>query len=139
VRPLATPDLARLPSPDALREVPAVQLFIQRAEAARGGAALAEDEVLAAAEVAVRLDGLPLALELAASRCRVLTPRALLERLERRLELLTGGPRDLPPRQQTLRAAIGWSYSLMTSAEQAVFRRLAVFTAGCYVEDAEVV
>ena len=137
VLPLGLPDLALTQSPQSLRESPAVALFLQRAESVREGRTLSDEEVVAAAEVSVRLDGLPLALELAAARCRLLSPRTLLERLERRLELLTGGPRDVPERHQTLRGAIGWSYSILSPEEQAVFRRLAVFSAGCELGAAE--
>ena len=86
-----------------------------------------------------RLDGLPLALELAAARLRLLSPEALLERLDRALDVLASGRRDIPERQQTLRATIGWSHSLLTEQEQRLFRRLAVFAGGCTVADVEAV
>src|SRR6185437_13789165 len=91
------------------------------------------------AEVCARLDGLPLAIELAAARVKLLSPQAILSRLESRLKLLTGGARDLPARQQTLRGAIGWGYDLLTPGEQQLFRRLAVFVGGCTLDAAEAV
>ena len=110
----------------------AVQLFVERGRAVRPGFALTGDDAPAVAELCRRLDGLPLALELAAARLRHLPPRALNARLAaRRLPLLTGGPRDAPARQRTLGATIAWSHDLLTPAEQALFRRLAVFASGC--------
>ncbi len=129
--PLALPDL-RPPAPaGGLTRSGAVRLFVERARAAQPDFALTDETAPAVAELCHRLDGLPLALELAAARARLLSPRALVERLERRLPLLTGGPRDAPARQQTLRAAIAWSYDLLGPPEQALFRRLAVFAGGC--------
>ena len=109
VAPLALPNLDRFPPIDELARIPSVELFVQRAEAADRSFALTERNARAVAEVAVRLDGLPLAIELAAAWVKVLSPLALLARLERRLTLLTGGARDLPARQQTLRATLDWS------------------------------
>ncbi len=100
---------------------------------------LTADNASAVAEICARLDGLPLAIELAAARVKVLSPSSMRTRLTSRLQLLTGGARDMPERQQTLRAAIDWSYDLLTPAEQKLFRRLAVFVGGCTLEGAEAV
>jgi predicted ATPase/transcriptional regulator with XRE-family HTH domain len=105
----------------------AVQLFVERARAERWDFTLTEENAEAIAEICGRLDGIPLALELAAARIRLFSPPELLDRLDRRLPLLTAGPRDAPERQQTLRRAIGWSYDLLTAEEKRLFRRLAVF------------
>ena len=91
------------------------------------------------AEICVRLDGLPLAIELAAAAIRMLPPAAILRRLERSLDLLAGGARDLHSRQQTLRNTVAWSYALLNPSEQRLFRRLAVFAGGCTLESAEAV
>jgi predicted ATPase len=120
---------------DPLEADEAVELFLTRAIAARRD--FAADGVVAA--ICDRLDGLPLAIELAAARVKVLSPQALLERLERRLPLLAGGSRDLPERQRTLRATIEWSHELLTADEQRLFRRLAAFRGGCTLEAAEAV
>lgn len=117
----------------------AVALFVERAKAVKPGFAMAEEDESAIAEICRRLDGLPLAIELAAARVKLLSPRALLARLHQSLSMLTGGARDLPTRQQTLRNAISWSYDLLTSAEQTLFRQLAVFVGGWTFEAAEVV
>jgi non-specific serine/threonine protein kinase len=109
----------------------AAQLFVQRAQAVQPDFALSAQNAAAVAQICQRVDGLPLALELAAARVRVLPPHAMLERLERRLTLLIGGALDLPARQRTLRETIGWSYDLLTRSEQMLFRRLAVFAGGC--------
>ncbi|MFT4036949.1 MAG: tetratricopeptide repeat protein [Thermomicrobiales bacterium] len=109
---------------------PAVQLFVERAAAVRPGFALTPDNEQDITAICARLDGLPLAVELAAARVRVLAPPALLARLDRSLSLLTGGARDLPGRQQTLRAAIQWSYDLLDPQEQSLFARLAVMAPG---------
>src|SRR5438128_1682053 len=130
VPPLALPDPARLPPLERLTQYEAVRLFIARAQAARADFAVDNATAPAVAAICARLDGLPLALELAAARIKLLPPQALLARLERRLMLLTGGMRDLPARQQTLRGAIAWSYDLLEAGQQALFRRLAVFVGG---------
>ena len=137
VGPLTLPSLDARTSFQELESSPAVSLFVRAAEAARPQFALSAGNARAVAEITVRLDGLPLAIELAAARMRVLTPAELLERLEQRLPLLTGGARDLPARQRTLREAIGWSYALLDQAEQRLFRQLSVFTGGFTLDAAE--
>ena len=128
------PDAHALPEPAELP--PAMTLFVERARAARPSVEL---DYAAIGAICRRLDGLPLAIELAATRIRLLTPRALLERMEQRLPLLSGGPRDAPERQQTLYATIAWSYELLDAAQQALFRRLAVFAGGWTVAATEAV
>jgi predicted ATPase/class 3 adenylate cyclase len=123
----------------AVMQSPAVQLFIERALDVRPEFTVASETAPVIAEICARLDGLPLAIELAAARCKLLPPHALLARLENRLEVLTAGARDLPPRQQTLRGAIAWSYDLLGPGEQALFRRLAVFVGGCTLATASAV
>ena len=130
VPPLAVPDPRSLPPLPALPQYEAVRLFIARAQDVKPDFAVTNENARAVAEICARLDGLPLAIELAAARIRLLPPQALLARLSRRLALLTGGARDLPDRQQTLRAAIDWSYHLLTPTEQTLFARLAVFVGG---------
>ena len=139
VPPLALPDAHSLPSVEDLSQYPAVALFVQRAVAAKPDFELNHDNALAITEICGRLDGLPLAIELAAARIKVLSPASMRTRLTRRLHLLTGGARDMPERHQTLRAAMDWSYDLLSPAEQKLFRRLSVFVGGCNLEGAEAV
>jgi predicted ATPase len=129
LRPLAVPDPRR---PRVFEEIggsAAVQLFVKRAQAARPDFALNEDNSAAILEICARLDGLPLAIELAAARIKLLSPEAILARLSRRLPLLSGGARDMPDRQRTLRDTIAWSYELLDSEERALLEQLAVFAA----------
>lgn len=130
VPPLALPDTRTRPDPTTLARSPAVSLFMQRAQAVRPDFRLTAATAPIIAEICTRLDGLPLALELGAARIKYLSPQALLARLEHRLEILTGGQRDLPARQRTLRDTIAWSYDLLTPDEQRLFRRLAIFVGG---------
>jgi predicted ATPase len=139
VPPLSLPDAKNLPSLEALAEYSGVALFVQRATAAKPGFELTNENAAAVTEICTRLDGLPLAIELAAARVKVLSPASLLARLASRLNLLTGGAKDLPERQQTLRAAMDWSYDLLNPAEQKLFRRLSVFVGGCSLEGVEAV
>jgi predicted ATPase len=136
---LALPDSRSLPPLDALSQYSAVALFVERAIAAKPDFELTRENAAAVVEICVRLDGLPLAIELAAARTKVLSPAAMRTRLASRLQLLTGGARDLPLRQQTLRAAIDWSYDLLNAAEQKLLRRLSVFVGGCTLEGVEAV
>jgi predicted ATPase len=139
VLPLALPDLRNLPPLDALAHYPAIALFIERTRALKPDFVLAEAHARAVAEICVRLDGLPLAIELAVARSKVLTPSALLLRLTNRLDLLTGGSRDLATRQQTLRGTIAWSYDLLDAKERTLFTRLGVFVGGASLAAAETV
>lgn len=140
VEPLGLPNLRRLPTiPQALLQYPAVRLFVERAEAAKRGFELNEKTMALIAEICVRLDGLPLAIELAAARVKNMPLPLLHSRLDKRLALLTDGARDLPERQRTLRGAIDWSYAMLAPAEQELFARLATFVGGCDYEAAEAV
>jgi len=136
---LAVPDSQSKPTLDVLSQFPAVALFVQRAVAARPDFELNQQNAYAVIEICARLDGLPLAIELAAARIKVLSPSEMRTRLASRLQLLTGGSRDLPQRQQTLRAAFDWSHDLLSAAEQKLFRRLSVFVGGCTLEGVEAV
>ena len=138
----AVPPLPLPPQTERLEAIAAnesVTVFLQRARALDPGLGLTAANAAAVAEICRRLDGLPLALELAAARVRVLTPEQLLERLERRLELAAGGPRDTPARHRTLRSTIGWSHELLDEGQRELFARLAVFAGGCTLEAAEAV
>jgi predicted ATPase/class 3 adenylate cyclase len=137
--PLPLPDPRHLPAPERLSQYTAVALFVERARQARPDFAVTAANAPAIAEICARLDGLPLAIELAAARVRLLPPEALLGRLSSRLHLLTGGSRDLEERQRTMRAAIAWSEGLLGPEERVLFRRLAVFVGGCTLEAAEAV
>ena len=137
--PLALPELARVPTDAEIATVAAVAMFVGRAQDAVPGFTLTCSNATAIAAICRRLDGLPLALELAAARLRLLSPTALLARLDRALPLLSNGPRDLPERQQTMRATIQWSYDLLAEPAQELFRRLAVFVGGFTLHAAEVV
>jgi predicted ATPase len=137
VPPLALPDPDHLPQPHVLTQYEAVALFIDRAQAVKPDFEIASANAAAVAEICVRLDGLPLAIELAAARVRMLPPQAILQRLDQRLKLLVGGARDAPARQQTLHGAIDWSYRLLPEPEQRLFADLSVFVGGCTLEAAE--
>jgi predicted ATPase/DNA-binding CsgD family transcriptional regulator len=137
--PLDLPDLADLPALDLLGQIGAVALFVDRAEAAGSELRLSLGNARAVAELCVRLDGLPLALELAATQTRLIAPEALLARMEHRLDLLANGARDQPERQRTLRQAIDWSYRLLPEPEQGVFRRLGVFVGSISVDAAQAI
>ena len=139
VPPLVLPDPRSLPPLKALSQYSAISLFVERAIAARPDFELTRENAPVVAEICARLDGLPLAIELAAARVKVLSPSSMCTRLASRFQLLTGGARDLPMRQQTLRAAIDWSYDLLNPAEQKLFRRLSVLMGGCTLEAAEAV
>jgi predicted ATPase/DNA-binding CsgD family transcriptional regulator len=139
VPPLALPDLKRLPDDQALAHVPSVNLFLQRAQAIHSDFDVTTDNAATIAQICLRLDGLPLAIELAAARIKLLAPQALLARLDHRLHVLTGGARDLPLRQQTLRNTLAWSYELLSEQEQCLFEQLSVFVGGCTLEAAEAI
>src|SRR5215211_6437656 len=140
---LPVPDPTHLTEVETLLDYSAVRLFVDRAVRVRPDFALTADNATAVAAICARLDGLPLAVELAAARVRALPPSMLLERLQTlntgTLDLLTGGARDAPSRQQTLRDTIAWSHDLLNEQERFLFRRLAVFSGGCTLEATEVI
>jgi non-specific serine/threonine protein kinase len=139
VPPLALPDPGAEIDLDVLRQSDAIALFTRRTQQSKPDFTLTADNAATIANICMRLDGLPLALELAAARMKLMTPQALLARLDRRLELLTGGPRDAPSRQRTMRATITWSHDLLTSDEQRLFRQLAAFSGGWTIDAAATV
>jgi predicted ATPase/class 3 adenylate cyclase len=139
VPPLPLPDRGRPPLLPALSRYGAVALFVERAVGIKPDFTLTDDNASAVAEICARLDGLPLAIELAAARIRLLSPEAILKRLEQRLPLLTGGARDLPARLRTMRDAIAWSYDLLDPTEQRLFRRLGVFAGGWTLDSADAI
>ncbi len=139
VPPLTLPPAGDRPAPEHLGRYEGIRLFMQRAQAANSRFTITTENAPAVIELCRRLDGLPLAIELAAARVKLLPPEALLARLGNRLGLLTGGARDLPDRQRTLRATLNWSYGLLSVAERSLFTRLAVFVGGWTLEAAEVV
>jgi predicted ATPase/class 3 adenylate cyclase len=139
VPPLSMPDLKRPPLLERLTHYEAVRLFLERAQAVKPDFKVTNESAPAVAEICVRLDGLPLAIELAAARIKMLPPKAMLQRLGSRLKLLTSGAHDLPERQRTLRATIEWSHALLDEGEQLLFGRLAVFSGGRTLEAIEAI
>ncbi len=139
VPPLAVPRRTHLPAIEVLAQYPAVTLFLQRAQAIKPDFALTKANLQAVAAICAHLDGLPLAIELAAARIKLLPPPALLQRLTHRLDVLTSGARNAPERQQTLRNTLSWSYNLLDEEEQRLFRQLSVFVGGCTLEAIEAV
>ena len=139
VPPLEAPDLRHSSDIETLAQQAAIALFLQRAQAVKPNFALTQANAQAIAAICQRLDGLPLAIELAAARLKLLSPQALLARLEHRLQVLTQGHQDLPERQQTLRSTITWSYDLLSPQEQCLFRRLSIFVGGCTLPAVEAI
>jgi predicted ATPase/DNA-binding XRE family transcriptional regulator/Tfp pilus assembly protein PilF len=139
VPPLSTPGNAHLPAIGRLLHFEAVRLFVERAEATRHDFALTRDNAPDVVQICAGLDGLPLAIELAAARANYLTPADMRSQMQDRLALLTGGPSDRPPRQQTLRGAIAWSYDILDDDQKALFRCLSVFVGGCTLNAVEAV
>jgi predicted ATPase len=137
--PMAVPDLEQLPEPEILMQFVSVKLFVQRAQTHLPGFRLTVDNARTVAEICARLDGLPLAIELAATRIKLLPPHALLAQLSHGLHLLKSSSRSLPERQQTLHNTITWSYTLLDEQEQRLFRQLAIFRGGCTLEAIEAI
>ena len=137
VAPLAVPDVGA--AADTVRDNASVRLFVRRASAANTALVFDDEAIHAAARICARLDGLPLAIELAAARCRLMSPRSVARRLEAGLGLLSGGSRNAPERHQTMRHAVAWSYALLSREEQRLFVRMAVFAGGCTLAAAEAV
>src|SRR5207247_451462 len=139
VLPLALPDLNYSSKSEDLAQYAAVVLFLERARAVKPACQVTATKLHAIAQICVHLDGLPLAIELAAARIKLLPPRTLLGRLERRLSVLTSGAQDVPARQQTLRNTIEWSYNLLDAEEQRLFLRLSVFVGGSTLQAIEAI
>ncbi len=139
VLPFETPNTDALQKIEELKNFAAIELFIQRARAVKSDFKLTEENAATIVEICTQLDGLPLAIELAAARVKLLSPKSLLTRLNQRLKILTGGTRDMPARQQTMRDTIAWSYELLSDAEQKLFRSLTVFAGGFTLEAAELI
>ncbi|HTK07091.1 MAG TPA: NB-ARC domain-containing protein [Ktedonobacteraceae bacterium] len=139
VSPLPVPDLKQLPPHEELAQIATVSLFLQRAQSIQSDFQLTVTNARTIAAICARLEGLPLAIELAAARIKLLPPQALLKRLTHRLQVLTGGKQDLPARQQTLHNTLQWSYDLLTPREQWLFRLLSIFVGGCSLQAVEVV
>src|SRR6266700_1341747 len=139
VQPLPVPGPQQHATSEALSHYASVSLFTQRAQAVNPDIQVTDTNAHTIAAICARLDGLPLALELAAARIKLLSPQALLARLEHRLQVLTSGTQDAPTRQQTLRNTIAWSYNLLDTEEQRLFRWLSIFVNGCTLQEAEVV
>ncbi len=137
LEPLDLPDLQKLPATNDLLNYPAIALFVENAKNTKPSFNLNEENARAIAEICCALDGLPLAIYLASARIKMLSPKALLKRLDKRLEILKGGAKDFPSRHRTLQATIDWSHSLLTETEQVLFRRLAIFVGGFNLEAAE--
>ncbi|HEX6554117.1 MAG TPA: LuxR C-terminal-related transcriptional regulator, partial [Ktedonobacteraceae bacterium] len=137
IPPLEVPDLRDLPAYDDLSHVGAAALYLQRTQAVLPGFQLTVANARTIAELCTRLEGVPLAIELAAARSKLLPPKALLGRLEPRFQVLTGGRRDVPARQQTLHKTLSWTYDVLSPEEQTLFRRLSVFVGGCSLRAAE--
>ena len=136
---LSLPDLKQTQTVESLAPSEAVRLFVERAQAVQQSFVVTDMNALAVAQVCVHLDGIPLAIELAAARVRTLSVQQIVERVKDCFSLLTGGPRTVLPRQQTLRATIDWSYGLLNAQEKSIFQRLSVFVGGCTLESAEIV
>lgn len=139
VEPLTLPSLDLLPPPSEMEGVPAIALFVQRAQMVAPDFRLTADNARDVAAICARLDGVPLALQLAAAGIKLLSPEQMLERLEQPLDLLVGGARDMPARQQTLRQTLEWSYGLLSPSEQRLLSHLAVFAGGCTPQAAETI
>ncbi len=139
VPPLDLPDPQKFHSGDSLAQYPSISLFVQRANAVKSDFSLNGENISTIFKICEKLEGLPLAIELAAARVKILSPKDLLARLDNQLKFLTGGAKDLPVRQQTMRNTISWSYELLDASEQKLFRRISVFVGGCTLEAVETV